>query len=48
VKSSVAAGVMNKLTELGGDAHVLSPSDEAVAEVDALAPQVEAASAGDG
>lgn len=42
VKSSVAAGVMSKLTELGGDTHVLSPSDEAVAEVDAVAPQVEA------
>lgn len=29
VKSSMAAGVMNKLTELGGDTRVLSPSDEA-------------------
>ena len=47
VKSSVAAGVMNKLTELGGETHVLSPSDEAVAEVDAVAPQVEAAEAKD-
>ena len=47
VKSSVAAGVMNKLTELGGDTRVLSPSDEAVAEVDAVAPQVEAAEATD-
>ena len=47
VKSSVAAGVMNKLTKLGGDTHVLSPSDEAVAEVDAVAPQVEAAEAKD-
>jgi uncharacterized membrane protein len=47
VKSSEAAGVMNELTELGGDAHVLSPSDEAVAEVDAVAPQVEAAEATD-
>ena len=47
VNSSVAAGVMSKLAELGGDAHVLSPSDEAVAEVDAVAPQVEAAEATD-
>ena len=43
VNSSVAAGVMQKLTDLGGDTSVLSPSDEAVAEVDAIAPQVEAA-----
>ena len=47
VKSSEAAGVMNKLTELGGDTRVLSPSDEAVAEVDVVAPQVEAAEATD-
>jgi uncharacterized membrane protein len=45
VKSAEAAGVMHKLTELGGDTHVLSPSDEAVAEVDSVAPQVEAAEA---
>ena len=43
VNSSVAAGVMQKLIDLGGDTRVLSPSDEAVAEVDAVAPQVEAA-----
>ena len=36
VKSSVAAGVMNKLPELGGDTRMLTPSDEAVAEVDAV------------
>ena len=35
----------DKLTELGGEPNVLSPSDEAVAEVDAAAPQVEAAEA---
>ena len=45
VNSSAAAGVLQKLTDLGGDTHVLSPSDEAVAEVDAVAPQVEAAEA---
>jgi uncharacterized membrane protein len=40
-----AAAVTDKLTELGGELHVLSPSDEAVAEVDAAAPEVEAAEA---
>jgi uncharacterized membrane protein len=40
-----AAAVSDKLTELGGELHVLSPSDEAVAEVDAAAPHVEAAEA---
>ena len=40
-----AAAVSEKLTELGGELHVLSPSDEAVAEVDAVAPEVEAAEA---
>ena len=42
VAETEAADVSAKLTELGGDLHVLSPSDEAVAEVDAAAPQVEA------
>ncbi len=45
VADSEAADVSAKLTELGGELHVLSPSDEAVAEVDAAAPQVEAAEA---
>jgi polyisoprenoid-binding protein YceI len=36
---------VNKLAELGGELHVLSPTDEAVAEVDAAASQVEAAEA---
>ena len=40
-----ASAVSGKLTEHGGELHVLSPSDEAVAEVDAVAPQVEAAEA---
>ena len=33
----------DKLTELGGEIHVLTPSDEAVAEVDAAAADVEKA-----
>ena len=40
-----APEVSDKLTELGGELHVLSPSEEAVAEVDAAAAQVEAAEA---
>jgi uncharacterized membrane protein len=43
----VAETVSARLTELGGDLHVLSPSDDAVAEVDAAAPAVEAAEAAD-
>ena len=45
VAETEAASVADKLTELGGEMHVLSPSDEAVAEVDAVASQVEAAEA---
>ena len=45
VAETQAPGVSDKLTELGGEPHVLTPSDEAVAEVDAAAPQVEAAEA---
>ena len=45
VRVTEAAAVSEKLTELGGELHVLSPSDEAVAEVDAVAPEVEAAEA---
>jgi len=41
----VAGAVADRLTEIGGEIHVLSPSDEAVAEVDAAAPAVEAAEA---
>jgi uncharacterized membrane protein len=45
VAEAQSSAVSAKLTELGGELHVLSPSDEAVAEVDAAAPQVEAAEA---
>jgi uncharacterized membrane protein len=45
VADTEASAVSDMLTELGGELHVLSPSDEAVAEVDAVAPQVEAAEA---
>ena len=45
VAGTEAPSVSDKLTELGGEMHVLSPSDEAVAEVDAVAPEVEAAEA---
>ena len=45
VAETEASAVSDKLTELGGELHVLSPTDEAVAEVDAAAAQVEAAEA---
>ena len=45
VSEDEASAVSQKLGELGGDTKVLSPSDEAVAEVDAVAPQVEEAEA---
>ena len=45
VADTEAPAVSDKLTELGGELHVLSPSDEAVAEIDAVAPDVEAAEA---
>ena len=48
VTESQASAVSDKLKELGGDTQVLSPSDEAVAEVDAVAPQVEADEAAEG
>ncbi len=41
VASTEASIVSDKLARLGGELHVLSPTDEAVAEVDAAAPQVE-------
>lgn len=41
VADAQAPAVAEKLTELGGELHVLSPSDEAVAEVDAVAIEVE-------
>jgi hypothetical protein len=47
VAETQASAVSDKLTELGGDTQVLSPSDEAVAEVDAVASDVEAAEAAD-
>jgi hypothetical protein len=43
VVATEAGAVSDKLTELGGELHVLSPTDEAVAEVDTVAPQVDAA-----
>lgn len=42
VAATEASIVSDKLAELGGELRVLSPTDEAVAEVDAVAPQVEA------
>jgi uncharacterized membrane protein len=45
VAANEASAVSDKLAELGGELHVLSPSYEAVAEVDAAASQVEAAEA---
>ena len=45
VAQTEASALSDKLTELGGELHVLSPTDEAVAEVDTAAPQVEAAEA---
>jgi uncharacterized membrane protein len=49
VADTETSAVSGKFAELGGEARVLSPSDEAVAEVDAAAPKVEAeeAAAGD-
>jgi hypothetical protein len=41
VAEDESSAVSQKLGELGGDTHVLTPSEEAVAEVDAIAPQVE-------
>jgi uncharacterized membrane protein len=48
VREDEAATVSGKLTELGGELEVLTPSDEAVAEVDAAAPAVEAEEAAQG
>jgi uncharacterized membrane protein len=48
VADDEASAVSNKLSELGGDLHVLSPSDEAVAEVDKVAPEVDAAVTAEG
>ena len=45
VADSEASPVSDKLAELGGELHVLSPSDDAIAEVDAAAVQVEKAEA---
>jgi hypothetical protein len=45
VAENRVSDVSERLSALGGDVHVLSPTDEAVAEVDAAAPQVEAAEA---
>ena len=48
VAEDQASVVSDKLKELGGDTKVLTPSDEAVAEVDAVASQVEAEAAAEG
>jgi uncharacterized membrane protein len=48
VADTEASAVSDKLGELGGDTHVLSPSEEAVAEVDAVAPGIDAAVAAEG
>ncbi len=45
VADSEASLVSDKLAELGGELHVLSPSDDAIAEVDAAAVEVEKAEA---
>jgi uncharacterized membrane protein len=42
VADTEASVVVAKLTEFGGEIHVLSPSDEGIAEMDAAAPGVEA------
>jgi Protein of unknown function (DUF1269) len=42
LEESQVTAVTLKLRELGGDVQVLRPSDDAVAEVDAVAPEVEA------
>jgi uncharacterized membrane protein len=47
VQDSEASAVSAKLTELGGEPHVLTPSDEAVAEVDAAAADAEKAETAD-
>src|SRR4029453_15169282 len=47
VVDSEAPAVSDKLTELGGELHVLSPTDEAVAEGDAVAVEVEKAEGGE-
>jgi hypothetical protein len=48
VEETQVRAVSLKLRELGGDVQVLRPSDDAVAEVDALAPEVEAAETAEG
>ena len=48
LEETQVTAVTIKLKELGGDVQVLRPSDDAVAEVDAVAPEVEAAEAAEG
>jgi hypothetical protein len=48
VEETQVTAVSLKLRELGGDVEVLRPSDDAVAEVDAVAPEVEAAETAEG
>jgi uncharacterized membrane protein len=48
LEETQVTAVTIKLKELGGDVQVLRPSDDAVAEVDAAAPEVEAAEAAEG
>jgi uncharacterized membrane protein len=43
VEDTEAQAVSSKLRDYGGELHVLTPSDEAVAEVDAAASQIDAA-----
>jgi uncharacterized membrane protein len=42
VAKAQSATVADELTRLGGELHVLHPTDEAVAEADAIAPAVDA------
>jgi Protein of unknown function (DUF1269) len=48
LEESQVTAVTLKLRELGGDVQVLRPSDDAVAEVDAVAPEGEAAETAEG
>jgi Protein of unknown function (DUF1269) len=48
LEETQVTAVTLKLRELGGDVQVLRPSDDAVAEVDAVAPEVEAAETAEG
>ncbi len=47
VEETQVTAVSLKLGELGGEVQVLRPSDDAVAEVDAVASEVESAETGE-